>query len=104
MHCPRPAEREAGMAAAHCLAHDRCSPARRAGLIAFAALLLAACSSSTAPEPAELTALKSPLPIQVAWRVRVGDGRRSFLQPAVLENAVYAASTDGDLVRIDPGD
>src|SRR5258708_25005648 len=104
MHCTRPAGREAGMSAARCLALDRCSPARGAGLIASTALLLAACSSSTAPEPAELTALKSPLPIQVAWRIRVGDGRRGFLQPAALENAVYAASTDGDLVRIGPGD
>jgi len=40
----------------------------------------------------------------VAWRVKVGDGRGAFLQPAVLQNAVFAASTDGDLVRIDAQD
>jgi outer membrane protein assembly factor BamB len=72
--------------------------------LALAAGVLAACSSSTAEKPAALTQIKSPLPIRVAWRVRVGDGGRQFLQPAVLDNAIYAASADGDLVRLNPGD
>ena len=68
-------------------------------------LVVAACSSSGKSEkPAKLTDIKSPVAIRVAWRVKVGDGRRSYLQPAVLQNAIYAASTDGDLVRIDPND
>jgi outer membrane protein assembly factor BamB len=71
--------------------------------IAALAWVLSACSSSTPPaKPAPLPAIKSPVPIQVAWRVRVGDSRRSFLQPAVVENAIYAASAEGDLLRIDP--
>ncbi len=73
--------------------------------VALAGCVLAACSSSSkTEEPAKLTEIKSPLPIRVAWRVRVGDGRRGFLQPAVMENAIYAGATDGDLVRLDPGD
>ena len=67
--------------------------------------LLVGCSSSSKTEqPARLTELKSPLAIRVAWKVRVGDGRRSFLEPAVLQHAIYAAATDGDLIRLDPGD
>lgn len=66
---------------------------------------LAACSSSSKSEvPAKLTDIKSPLPIRVAWSIKVGDGRRSFMAPAVVENAIYAASTDGELMRIDPND
>jgi outer membrane protein assembly factor BamB len=72
--------------------------------LAFLACLLAACSSSKSEKPVKLTDIQSPLSIRVAWRVKVGDGRSSFLQPAVLQNAVYAADTDGDLVRIDPSD
>jgi outer membrane protein assembly factor BamB len=67
--------------------------------------LLAACSSSSKSEqPAPLTQIKSPLPIRVAWRVKVGDGRRSFLQPAAVQNAIYAAAGEGDLFRLDPSD
>jgi outer membrane protein assembly factor BamB len=72
--------------------------------LAAIACVLAACSSSSSEKPARLTDIKSPLSIRVAWRVKVGDGRHSFLQPAVLQNAIYAADADGDLVRIDPND
>ena len=71
---------------------------------AMVASVLVACSSSKSEPPAKLTEIKSPLSIRVAWRVRVGDGRRAFLEPAVVQNAIYAASAEGDLVRLDPGD
>jgi len=79
---------------------------RRGALCGLGAIacVLAACSSSNSEKPAKLTDIKAPLSIRVAWRVKVGDGRRSFLQPAVLQNAIYAADTDGDLVRIDSND
>ncbi len=78
---------------------------RAVGAIGLLAWLLAACSSSGKSEkPAALVDIKSPVPIQVAWRAKVGDGRRSFLEPAVVQNAVYAASAEGDLVRLDPAD
>jgi outer membrane protein assembly factor BamB len=73
--------------------------------VALAGCLVIGCSSSSkTEEPARLTEIKSPLSIRVAWRVRIGDGRRSFLQPAVIQNAIYAADVEGDLVRLDPGD
>jgi outer membrane protein assembly factor BamB len=67
-------------------------------------VVLAGCSSSKDPslKPAELTEIKASLGSRVAWRQSVGAGRGAFLQPAVLENAVYAASNGGNLVRVEP--
>src|ERR1700719_1647831 len=79
-------------------------PMRAGCWAAMVASVLVACSSSKSEPPAKLTEIKSPLSIRVAWRVRVGDGRRAFLEPAVVQNAIYAASAEGDLVRLDPGD
>jgi outer membrane protein assembly factor BamB len=67
-----------------------------------AALVLAGCASSPANKPAELTEIKSSLSVRVTWRTSVGSGRGTFLQPAVLENAIYAAGGDGTVVRVDP--
>src|SRR6267378_740846 len=105
MRCRHPTERETGMKPEKPVARAAAGPMRLACWVAIAAAMLAACSSSSKSEkPAELTSIKAPLAIQVAWRISVGDGRRSFLQPALVENAIYAAATDGDLVRLDPGD
>ncbi len=68
-----------------------------------AAALAAGCSSSSpTSKPAELTEFKTSLDVRVTWRLSVGSGRGTFLQPAVVENAIYAASADGTLVRVDP--
>lgn len=68
------------------------------------ALLVSGCSSSKsdASKPAELTDFKQTLSVRTAWRVNVGEARGAPLQPAVLENAVYAAGSSGTLVRIAP--
>ncbi|HEX7156458.1 MAG TPA: outer membrane protein assembly factor BamB [Burkholderiaceae bacterium] len=74
-----------------------------AGVLA-AALLLAACaSSSETAKPAPLPPISAPIPVRVAWHVALGDGRDTFLRPAVLENAVFAAGEDGEVVRVEPG-
>ncbi len=39
---------------------------------------------------------------RVAWRASIGAGRTELLQPAVTENAVYAAAADGAVVRLAP--
>jgi outer membrane protein assembly factor BamB len=76
--------------------------ARRIALL-LVAVSLAACSSSTPPpKPAALSEFKASLAVQTAWRIDVGRGRGTFLQPAVVENAIYAASSDGVLSRVDP--
>jgi outer membrane protein assembly factor BamB len=78
---------------------------RRWAPVALAAVaLLAGCSSSKDPalKPAELTEIKASLGSRVVWRQSVGSARAAFLQPAVLENAIYVASGSGSLVRVEP--
>jgi outer membrane protein assembly factor BamB len=55
------------------------------------------------------SSLAAPLPeftptlsTRVAWRTNVGSARGAFLQPAVLENAIFAAAGDGAVVRLSP--
>ncbi len=79
----------------------RSAPTRLAPA-AVLATLLAACASGDSTPPAALTGIAAPLPVQARWHVALGDGRGTFLRPAVVENAVYGASAAGELVRIDP--
>jgi len=53
-------------------------------------------------QPTPLTELKPTLNARVAWRTSVGPSRRDVLQPAVMENAVYVAASDGAVVRLSP--
>jgi outer membrane protein assembly factor BamB len=76
---------------------------RRRLLTAGAALALAACATEKKTKPAELVEFQSKLRARVAWRTDVGSARGAYLQPAVLENAIYAAAADGTLMRLDPG-
>jgi len=57
---------------------------------------------SKASQAAPLPEFKPTLGTRVAWRVNVGSSRGAFLQPAVLENAVFAAAGDGTVVRLAP--
>lgn len=57
---------------------------------------------SRAVQPTPLTELKPTLNARIAWRASIGAGRAEFLQPAVVENAVYAAAADGAVVRLAP--
>ncbi len=59
-------------------------------------------SSSKSAEPAPLVEFAPSLTPRVAWRTSVGSARRAVLQPAVLENAIYAAAGSGTVVRIGP--
>ncbi|HET9023658.1 MAG TPA: outer membrane protein assembly factor BamB [Burkholderiaceae bacterium] len=52
---------------------------------------------------APLTEFKPTLTTRVAWRANVGSARGAYLQPAVLENAIFAAAADGTVVRLSPG-
>jgi outer membrane protein assembly factor BamB len=82
--------------------------ARLASITAAASIavasLLSGCSSSKseAAKPADLVEFKATLDVRTGWRVSVGDSRGAPLQPAVLENAVYAAAAKGTLMRIAP--
>lgn len=75
----------------------------RAGLVAAALFVVAACSSKgESTKPAELVDFKPSLTLKTNWRVNVGAGRGAPLQPALLENAIYAAAAEGTLMRVAP--
>ncbi|MEG1832819.1 MAG: outer membrane protein assembly factor BamB [Burkholderiaceae bacterium] len=83
---------------------------RAAGLLA--ALALTGCSSlpswlggssaKSGREPAELLDFKTTASVKTVWRASIGKSGEAFLQPAVTENAVYAAAAKGELVRLAP--
>jgi outer membrane protein assembly factor BamB len=59
-------------------------------------------SSSKSATPAPLVEFSPSLAPAVAWRASVGSARGAFLQPAVLENAIFVASGKGSVVRLGP--
>lgn len=71
---------------------------------AAAAVALAGCglfgAKKTPPSP--LPEFQAGLTITTKWRVSVGNGRDTFLQPAVTDNAIYASSAGGTVLRVDP--
>ena len=97
--------------------------AARAASIVVATLVVGGCSTTTslsdlipripAPswsslwpwgkskKPGPLPALNAKVTPQLNWQVNVGKAHAG-LAPAITPNAVYAASSDGSLVRIDP--
>lgn len=72
--------------------------------VAACALLLVGCATekSAAVKPADLVDFKAQARVRTVWQVSVGAARSEPLQPAVLDNAIFAAGADGTLVRIDP--
>jgi outer membrane protein assembly factor BamB len=54
--------------------------------------------------PTPLAEFKPAFEPRVAWRTNIGPARGAVLQPAVLENAVFAAAADGSVVRLGPVD
>lgn len=95
-------------------ARSRGAPLVRACLalwLAAAASLTAGCSwmptwlggsPSKASIAAPLPEFQPALAARIAWRTNVGSARGAYLQPAVLENAVFAASAAGEVVRLGP--
>jgi outer membrane protein assembly factor BamB len=65
------------------------------------ALVLAACSSPGGPKPAELPPLGETKDVRVLWNANVGSAERFAFSPAVVGDAVYAASRDGTVSRLD---
>ncbi|HZA95293.1 MAG TPA: outer membrane protein assembly factor BamB [Burkholderiaceae bacterium] len=84
---------------------------RSAAIAALAAACLSGCSwlpswlggpASRAAQPTALTDINPTLNTRVAWRASIGAARTELMQPAVTENAVYAAAADGAVVRLAP--
>jgi outer membrane protein assembly factor BamB len=88
--------------------------ARRAAgvlVLAAAAALAGGCSwlptwlggtPAKGADAAPLPQFTPAIATRVTWRTNVGPARGAFLQPAVLENAVFAASADGTVMRLGP--
>jgi outer membrane protein assembly factor BamB len=73
---------------------------RQAAAVA-AALALAACSSSKGPEPAPLPELVNPKEVKLLWSSDAGPGDSFTFFPAVAGDAVYVASREGGVTRLD---
>ncbi len=65
---------------------------------------LVGCAADKSAElkPAELVEFKPSVTVRTVWSASVGRSVGQPLQPAVLDNAVYAASASGSLVRLAP--
>jgi outer membrane protein assembly factor BamB len=59
-------------------------------------------SPSKSAPPTPLVEFKPSLHPRTVWTYSLGSARGTVLQPAVLENAIYAASSGGNLVRLGP--
>ena len=62
-------------------------------------LVLGGCSSK-GPQPAKLVDFKPSAKLSVAWKVNIGDADRYIFTPATFGDSVFAASSRGDLLRI----
>ncbi len=73
--------------------------------VAALSLLLSGCawfSGQSGPKPTPLAEFRPTATLNTAWKVAVGSARGAFLQPAVLENAIFAASASGTVLRVAP--
>ena len=69
-----------------------------------AALLLGGCGlfgSSSVPNPAPLPELERAPEVKLLWSAQAGDAERFAFAPAPVGDAIYAASRDGTVVRLD---
>lgn len=75
-------------------------------ILAVASSALSACSlfsSETKIKPAELTVIQPSADWRVLWHGEVGKAKGYVFTPAVVGEAVYAASEDGSIVRYEGG-
>ncbi|MBP7392946.1 MAG: outer membrane protein assembly factor BamB [Zoogloea sp.] len=82
--------------------------ARQLALVIAAALNLGACSSlnpfaSGDSKNKALMPLINPVAITETWNVRLGNAGVFVLQPAQVNGAVFAADSEGDVVRVESG-
>jgi outer membrane protein assembly factor BamB len=64
-------------------------------------VLLAACSSTSGPKPAELVPLPRGAAVKQVWSAHAGDADRFVFEPALVDGSVYAAGRNGTVLRLD---
>jgi outer membrane protein assembly factor BamB len=74
---------------------------QRSLALAAACLLVAACTKSSGPKPAELTDFKPKAIVKVAWKSSVGDSGNYVFSPGVWDGDFFVAGYDGRLMRVD---
>jgi len=77
---------------------------RAIALVALgAALLVTACggSSSVVPEMAQLPAIAQSIKVDTLWQANVGSSQQAVFVPAVAADSVYAAASDGSIMRLE---
>jgi outer membrane protein assembly factor BamB len=74
---------------------------QRSLLLAAACVLVAACSRSSGPKPAELRDFKPKATAKVAWKASAGDSGRYVFSPGVWDGDFFVAGADGRISRID---
>jgi outer membrane protein assembly factor BamB len=67
----------------------------------MAGIVLAGCSSSTGPTPADPPRIEKPQRVRTLWSASVGSGQGFTFQPALAAGSVYAAARDGTVMRFD---
>lgn len=76
--------------------------------VSLLGLSIAGCSmfssSDTRNDPAELTPISATVNAGIVWRATVGSGTSYGFAPAIVGDAVYAASSDGHVARINAND
>jgi len=74
-----------------------------AAVLTFTTLTACSLFSDSDPrnEPAELVEIRAELAAQTAWAVAVGRGGGAGFAPVVVGDAVYAATPDGVVVKVD---
>jgi outer membrane protein assembly factor BamB len=69
--------------------------------LALGSILVAACSGSPGPKPADPPRIDKPQPVRVLWSSNVGSAQRYTFVPALAGESVYAAARDGTVSRLD---
>jgi outer membrane protein assembly factor BamB len=70
---------------------------------ALSAALLAGCNpfAKTGPQPAELEDIPGAREVKLLWSAELGTGEPYILSPALAGDAVYVASYEGNVARLD---
>lgn len=71
--------------------------------VAALALIAAACSGPTGPQPAELPNIDHPARVRELWSASAGDADRFVFFPALADGSVFTAARDGTVSRFDVG-
>jgi outer membrane protein assembly factor BamB len=73
----------------------------RRALLALSPLVVAACTGSSGPPPAELQRLDNPKPVRLLWSANVGASERFTFLPALAGGSVYAAARAGNVMALE---